>query len=56
MNFTIITFKDNDEIDQYTKSKDYSKKMLCFTIGWNLFDPDSDEFDIELRFSSSVET
>ena len=56
MNFTIIPFKDNEEIDHYTQSKDYSKKMLCFTMGWNSFDPDSDEFDIDLRFSSGVET
>ena len=34
-----VTFDDNDDLERYVSKSDYSKHALCFSIGWNEFDP-----------------
>ena len=44
-------FKTNDELNEYSKGSDYYGKALCFTIGWNTFDPTQKKFDIDMRWN-----
>ena len=46
-------YSDNKEMDKYLRSKDYTNDPICFGISWNTFSPETNEYDINIRISSS---
>ena len=46
-------YKDNDEIDKYTKTVGYTNAPICFGLGWNTFDMETNSFDIDIRTGMS---
>ena len=48
-----MVYKDNDEIDKYTSSVAYTNAPICFGLGWNTFDPENNNFDIDIRTDMS---
>lgn len=43
-------FTNNDEVNAYTTKSNYNQDQLCFAIGFNEFNRDSNKFDFNLRF------
>ena len=48
-----VVYKDNDEIDKYTSSVAYTHAPICFGLGWNTFDPENNNFNIDIRTDMS---
>ena len=48
-----MVYKDNDEIDKYTSSVSYTNAPICFGLGWNTFDPENNNFNIDIRTDMS---
>ena len=51
-------FTSRDEMEDYVKEKSYRDNSLCFALGWDTFEPDTNEFivDISLNFGDTYET
>ena len=45
-------YTTNDELDKFVKSQESVKHPICFALLWKKFDPDNDNFDIEIRPSN----
>ena len=44
-------YKDNDEEDKYIRSVSYTNAPICFGLAWNIFDKESNSYDIDIRTS-----
>ena len=42
-------FTSNDDLDAFVRSQDSVKHPVCFALLWKTFDPENDNFDIEIR-------
>jgi len=44
-------FHSRDEVKSYVRDVDYKSHGLCFTIGWQTFDPKTNTFTIDIGFN-----
>ena len=55
---TIQNFTDTDDLDSFVTSRDYmssKNKQVCFAFGFNVFDIQTNTFEIEMFFNQVVD-
>ena len=48
--FLKLDFKNDKDLDEYVKNRDYIDRQLCFALGWKKFDTENHDYQIELRW------